>query len=50
MIGINEGLITTVEAPFGGLEESGLGKEGGHQAPSTSASGAFKRAVEKLSP
>ena len=31
MIGINEGLITTPEAPFGGLKESGLGKEGGHQ-------------------
>lgn len=31
LIGINEGLITTVEAPFGGLKESGLGKEGGHQ-------------------
>ncbi len=29
LIGINEGLITTVEAPFGGLKESGLGKEGG---------------------
>eukprot|EP01133_Synstelium_polycarpum_P024059 gene24059-28865_t len=24
-------MITTVEAPFGGLKESGLGKEGGHQ-------------------
>ncbi len=31
LIGVNEGLITTVEAPFGGLKESGLGKEGGHQ-------------------
>jgi len=31
LIGINEGLITTVEAPFGGLKQSGLGKEGGHQ-------------------
>ncbi|MFD1342455.1 NAD-dependent succinate-semialdehyde dehydrogenase [Litorisediminicola beolgyonensis] len=31
LIGINEGLITTVEAPFGGLKESGLGKEGGSQ-------------------
>lgn len=31
MVGINEGLITTVEAPFGGVKESGLGKEGGHQ-------------------
>ncbi len=31
LIGLNEGLITTVEAPFGGLKESGLGKEGGHQ-------------------
>jgi succinate-semialdehyde dehydrogenase / glutarate-semialdehyde dehydrogenase len=31
MVGINEGLITTVEAPFGGVKESGLGREGGHQ-------------------
>ena len=31
MIGINSGLITTVEAPFGGVKESGLGKEGGSQ-------------------
>ncbi|PYE90011.1 NAD-dependent succinate-semialdehyde dehydrogenase [Phyllobacterium leguminum] len=31
LIGVNEGMITTVEAPFGGLKESGLGKEGGHQ-------------------
>ncbi len=31
LIGINAGLITTVEAPFGGLKESGIGKEGGSQ-------------------
>ncbi|MEM7473088.1 MAG: NAD-dependent succinate-semialdehyde dehydrogenase [Pseudomonadota bacterium] len=31
MIGINSGLITTVETPFGGVKESGLGKEGGWQ-------------------
>ncbi|MEM1272763.1 MAG: NAD-dependent succinate-semialdehyde dehydrogenase [Pseudomonadota bacterium] len=31
MIGINSGLITTPEAPFGGIKESGLGKEGGSQ-------------------
>jgi succinate-semialdehyde dehydrogenase/glutarate-semialdehyde dehydrogenase len=31
LIGINSGLITTVEAPFGGLKESGMGKEGGSQ-------------------
>ncbi|WP_295813112.1 NAD-dependent succinate-semialdehyde dehydrogenase [uncultured Nitratireductor sp.] len=31
LIGVNEGIITTVEAPFGGLKESGMGKEGGHQ-------------------
>ena len=31
LVGVNEGLITTVEAPFGGMKESGLGKEGGHQ-------------------
>ena len=31
MVGVNEGLITTPEAPFGGVKESGLGREGGHQ-------------------
>jgi succinate-semialdehyde dehydrogenase/glutarate-semialdehyde dehydrogenase len=31
MVGVNEGIITTVEAPFGGVKESGLGREGGHQ-------------------
>lgn len=31
LIGFNSGLITTVEAPFGGLKESGLGSEGGSQ-------------------
>ena len=31
MVGVNEGLITTPEAPFGGVKESGMGREGGHQ-------------------
>lgn len=31
LIGINAGIITTPEAPFGGLKESGLGKEGASQ-------------------
>lgn len=31
MVGINSGMITTVEAPFGGVKELGLGKEGGSQ-------------------
>ena len=29
LVGINEGLLSTVEAPFGGVKESGIGKEGG---------------------
>jgi succinate-semialdehyde dehydrogenase/glutarate-semialdehyde dehydrogenase len=28
LVGVNEGLITTEVAPFGGLKESGMGKEG----------------------
>ena len=28
MVGINEGLVSAVEAPFGGVKESGLGREG----------------------
>jgi succinate-semialdehyde dehydrogenase/glutarate-semialdehyde dehydrogenase len=31
LVGVNEGIITTPEAPFGGMKESGLGREGGHQ-------------------
>ena len=30
IIGINEGLISTEVAPFGGVKESGLGREGSH--------------------
>ena len=28
MVGINEGLVTTEVAPFGGVKDSGLGSEG----------------------
>lgn len=28
LIGINEGIISTASAPFGGMKESGLGREG----------------------
>ena len=28
MVGINEGVISTEVAPFGGVKESGLGREG----------------------
>ena len=29
MVGINTGMITTVAAPFGGIKQSGIGREGG---------------------
>ena len=28
MVGVNEGLISAAEAPFGGIKESGFGREG----------------------
>lgn len=28
MVGVNEGMISTTEAPFGGIKQSGLGREG----------------------
>jgi len=28
MVGINEGILSCVEAPFGGVKESGIGREG----------------------
>jgi succinate-semialdehyde dehydrogenase/glutarate-semialdehyde dehydrogenase len=31
IIGLNDGLPSTAQAPFGGYKESGLGREGGHQ-------------------
>jgi len=31
MVGVNEVLLATCEAPFGGIKESGLGREGGRQ-------------------
>ena len=31
LVGVNEGLITTPEAPFGGMKQSGLGSEGGRE-------------------
>lgn len=30
MVGVNEGVISCCEAPFGGVKESGLGREGSH--------------------
>jgi succinate-semialdehyde dehydrogenase/glutarate-semialdehyde dehydrogenase len=31
MVGINTGLISVTEVPFGGIKQSGLGREGSHQ-------------------
>jgi succinate-semialdehyde dehydrogenase/glutarate-semialdehyde dehydrogenase len=31
MVGVNEMLLATAEAPFGGVKESGIGREGGSQ-------------------
>ncbi len=31
MVGVNEGIISTEVAPFGGVKESGIGREGSHQ-------------------
>jgi len=30
MVGVNDGLISTEVAPFGGIKESGFGREGSH--------------------
>jgi succinate-semialdehyde dehydrogenase/glutarate-semialdehyde dehydrogenase len=30
MIGVNRGLVSDTAAPFGGVKQSGLGREGGH--------------------
>ena len=31
MVGLNRGLVSEVAAPFGGMKQSGLGREGGHE-------------------
>jgi succinate-semialdehyde dehydrogenase/glutarate-semialdehyde dehydrogenase len=31
IVGLNDSAVSTVEAPFGGMKESGLGREGGRQ-------------------
>jgi succinate-semialdehyde dehydrogenase / glutarate-semialdehyde dehydrogenase len=31
MVGLNRGMVSDPAAPFGGVKESGLGREGGHQ-------------------
>jgi succinate-semialdehyde dehydrogenase/glutarate-semialdehyde dehydrogenase len=28
IVGVNEGIISTAEAPFGGIKQSGIGREG----------------------
>lgn len=30
MVGVNEGIISMAEAAFGGIKESGIGREGSH--------------------
>jgi succinate-semialdehyde dehydrogenase/glutarate-semialdehyde dehydrogenase len=30
MVGVNEGVMSTTAAPFGGVKESGIGIEGSH--------------------
>ena len=30
IVGVNEGIVTTEVAPFGGVKESGMGREGSH--------------------
>ncbi len=31
MVGINTGILSSEVAPFGGVKQSGLGREGAHQ-------------------
>jgi succinate-semialdehyde dehydrogenase/glutarate-semialdehyde dehydrogenase len=31
MVAINRGLVSNVAAPFGGIKQSGLGREGGRE-------------------
>jgi succinate-semialdehyde dehydrogenase/glutarate-semialdehyde dehydrogenase len=31
MIGLNQGLVSNAGAPFGGVKQSGIGREGGNE-------------------
>ena len=31
MVGVNSGILSAAEAPFGGVKESGIGREGSYQ-------------------
>jgi succinate-semialdehyde dehydrogenase/glutarate-semialdehyde dehydrogenase len=31
MVGLNKGIVSDPAAPFGGVKESGVGREGGHE-------------------
>ena len=31
MVGLNRGLVSDPAAPFGGIKQSGIGREGGHE-------------------
>jgi succinate-semialdehyde dehydrogenase/glutarate-semialdehyde dehydrogenase len=31
MVGLNTGLVSNPQAPFGGVKQSGTGREGGHE-------------------
>ncbi|MDP1794738.1 MAG: aldehyde dehydrogenase family protein [Acidimicrobiales bacterium] len=31
MVGLNRGIVSDPSTPFGGVKESGIGREGGHE-------------------
>ena len=31
MVGLNQGMVSNAGAPFGGVKQSGFGREGGHE-------------------
>ena len=31
MVGLNQGMVSNAGAPFGGVKQSGIGREGGHE-------------------
>ena len=39
MVGVNTGLITTEVAPFGGVQQTGTGREGAQEGPAREGGG-----------
>ena len=50
ILGVNTGLISTEVAPFGGVKESGIGREGSRTASTSGSSSSTGRSAASAAP